>query len=105
MFINKTLPTETAYQQDVINRDRLSTWLIHILHKPHLLSQDDFESAPPHLTYQTTDADRDYVAREDKQHPVQVSRVSFGLSLYEKELVDFAVGQYAREGASPDGAN
>jgi hypothetical protein len=55
VFINKT-----AYQQDVINRDRLSTWLIHILYKPHFLSQDDFESAPPHLTYKTTDADRHY---------------------------------------------
>ena len=27
-FINKTLSTETTYQQDVINRDRLSTWLM-----------------------------------------------------------------------------
>ncbi len=28
MFINKTLSTETAYQQDLINRDLLSTRLI-----------------------------------------------------------------------------
>jgi hypothetical protein len=28
VFVNKTLSTETAYQQDVINRDRLSTRLI-----------------------------------------------------------------------------
>jgi hypothetical protein len=28
VFINKTLPTETAYQQDLINRDLLSTRLI-----------------------------------------------------------------------------
>jgi hypothetical protein len=28
VFINKTLPTETSYQQDLINRDLLSTSLI-----------------------------------------------------------------------------
>ena len=28
VFINKTLSTETVFQQDVINRDYLSTWLI-----------------------------------------------------------------------------
>ena len=27
-LINKTLSTETVYQQDVINRDRLSKWLM-----------------------------------------------------------------------------
>jgi len=28
VFVNNTLSTETAYQQDLINRDLLSTWLI-----------------------------------------------------------------------------
>ena len=38
--------------------------------------------------YQTTDAGRDYAARVDEQHRVEVSRVASGPSPYEKELVD-----------------
>jgi hypothetical protein len=38
--------------------------------------------------YQTTDAGRDYTARVDELHRVEVSRVAFGPSPYAKELVD-----------------